>query len=271
MYKGVEHSDSEDSDKSDSSDSEYASDEEQKTKDGQDGAPKDEAQKEPTKSKVSDQPSPSQDKEGKADTLMATESAAGDTTATVSDAPNKEKIGKDSEKENPEKTKALSASPGPREKSQVKEEAKQPVSVEDSDSERELVIDLGEEHGGKDRKRNRKDNTTGKESSAGKPEGESCFLPLIPQEMIKYIPNVMSVFSRSKNIRFFSQAELVNNEGIFPCRQSPDPTHTPITKQYSSFHTLQCFHAVLHGHTCHHGLLHYSLFCNHKPDNRVKC
>lgn len=182
VYKGVEHSDSEDSDKSDSSDSEYASDEEQKTKDGQDGAPKDEAQKEPTKSKVSDQPSPSQDKEGKADTLMATESAAGDTTATVSDAPNKEKIGKDSEKENPEKTKALSASPGPREKSQVKEEAKQPVSVEDSDSERELVIDLGEEHGGKDRKRNRKDNTTGKESSAGKPEGKALTPPTLPSQ-----------------------------------------------------------------------------------------
>ncbi|XP_070758145.1 MYND-type zinc finger-containing chromatin reader ZMYND8 isoform X5 [Enoplosus armatus] len=164
VYKGVEHSDSEDSDKSDSSDSEYASDEEQKTKDGQDAAPNDEAQKEPTKSKVKDQPSPSQDKEGKADTLAASESAAGDTTVTASDAPTKEKISKDSEKESPEKTKAPPASPVSREKAQVKEEAKQPV--EDSDSERELVIDLGEEQGGKDRKRSRKDNTTVKDSSA---------------------------------------------------------------------------------------------------------
>ncbi|XP_070758140.1 MYND-type zinc finger-containing chromatin reader ZMYND8 isoform X2 [Enoplosus armatus] len=153
VYKGVEHSDSEDSDKSDSSDSEYASDEEQKTKDGQDAAPNDEAQKEPTKSKVKDQPSPSQDKEGKADTLAASESAAGDTTVTASDAPTKEKISKDSEKESPEKTKAPPASPVSREKAQVKEEAKQPV--EDSDSERELVIDLGEEQGGKDRKRSK--------------------------------------------------------------------------------------------------------------------
>uniref|UniRef100_A0A8C4GQ77 Zinc finger MYND-type containing 8 n=1 Tax=Dicentrarchus labrax TaxID=13489 RepID=A0A8C4GQ77_DICLA len=177
VYKGVEHSDSEDSDKSDSSDSEYASDEEQKTKDGQDVAPNDEAQKEPAKSKVKDQTSPSQDKEGKADGVVGSESAAGDTTATASDAPTKEKISKDSEKESPEKTKAPPASPGPRDKSQVKEDAKQSVPVEDSDSERELVIDLGEDQGGKDRKRSRKENAAVKESSAGKPEGETPSTP----------------------------------------------------------------------------------------------
>ncbi|XP_033482769.2 MYND-type zinc finger-containing chromatin reader ZMYND8 isoform X4 [Epinephelus lanceolatus] len=182
VYKGVEHSDSEDSDKSDSSDSEYASDEEQKTKDGQDAAPDDEAQKEPTKSKVKEQPSPSQDKEGKADTLVASETAAGDATTTPSDAPTKEKISTDSEKESPEKTKAPPASPGLREKAQAKEEAKQPVAVEDSDSERELVIDLGEEQGGKDRKRSRRDNTTAKESSAGKPEGKAPTPSTLPSQ-----------------------------------------------------------------------------------------
>ncbi|XP_036958057.1 protein kinase C-binding protein 1 isoform X2 [Acanthopagrus latus] len=181
VYKGVEHSDSEDSDKSDSSDSEYASDEEQKTKDGPDAAPSDEAQKEPSKSKVKDQPSLSQDKESKADTLVTSESAAGDTTPTASDAPTKEKISKDAEKESFEKTKA-SASPGPREKAQVKEDAKRPVPVEDSDSERELVIDLGEEQGGKDRKRSRKDNATGKESSAGKPEGKALTPSTLPSQ-----------------------------------------------------------------------------------------
>ncbi|XP_049435661.1 protein kinase C-binding protein 1 isoform X6 [Epinephelus fuscoguttatus] len=182
VYKGVEHSDSEDSDKSDSSDSEYASDEEQKTKDGQDAAPDDEAQKEPTKSKVKEQPSLSQDKEGKADTLVASETAAGDATTTPSDAPTKEKISTDSEKESPEKTKAPPASPGLREKAQAKEEAKQPVAVEDSDSERELVIDLGEEQGGKDRKRSRRDNTTAKESSAGKPEGKAPTPSTLPSQ-----------------------------------------------------------------------------------------
>ncbi|XP_076607985.1 MYND-type zinc finger-containing chromatin reader ZMYND8 isoform X3 [Chaetodon auriga] len=187
VYKGVEHSDSEDSDKSDSSDSEYASDEEQKTKDGQEAAPNDEAQREPTKSKAKDLPSPSQDKEGKADTLVASESAAGDSTATgdatvtASDAPTKEKISKDSEKDSPEKTKAPPASPGPREKAQVKEEAKQSVPVEDSDSERELVIDLGEEQGGKDRKRSRKDNSI-KESSASKPEGKALTPSTLPSQ-----------------------------------------------------------------------------------------
>lgn len=174
VYKGVEHSDSEDSDKSDSSDSEYGSDDEQKTKGSQNAAPNEEAQKEPSKIKVKDQLSPSQDKEGKAERLVGSESAAGDATATASDAPTKELKSKDSEKESSEKTKASPSSPGPTEKSQVKEEKKHSVPVEDSDSERELVIDLGEEHGGKDKKRSRKDNTTVKESSAGKPEGESC-------------------------------------------------------------------------------------------------
>lgn len=176
VYKGVEHSDSEDSDKSESSDSEYASDEEQKTKDGHDESPNDEAQKDPTKSQVKEQPSTSQDKESKADKPVASESAEGDVTATASDTQTKDKIKTDSEIESQEKIKAPPESPGLRERAQVKEEAKQPVPVEDSDSERELVIDLGEEQGGKDRKRIRKDNSTLKETSASKPEGKSFFL-----------------------------------------------------------------------------------------------
>ncbi|XP_034724227.1 protein kinase C-binding protein 1 isoform X1 [Etheostoma cragini] len=182
VYKGVEHSDSEDSDKSDSSDSEYASDEEQKTKDAWDSAPTDEAQKEPTKSKVKDQPSVSQDKDGKADSLVAAETAAGNTTVTASNASPKEKMSTDSEMESLEQTKAPPSSTGLREKAQVKEEAKQHAPVEDSDSERELVIDLGEEQGGKDRKRSRKDNATVKESSAGKPEGKALTSSTIPSQ-----------------------------------------------------------------------------------------
>uniref|UniRef100_UPI0037E7DA76 MYND-type zinc finger-containing chromatin reader ZMYND8 isoform X3 n=1 Tax=Semicossyphus pulcher TaxID=241346 RepID=UPI0037E7DA76 len=181
VYKGVEHSESEDSDKSDSSDSEYASDEEQKTKNGPDAEANDEAQKE-TKSKVKDQPSAIQDKEGKANSLMASESAAEDTNATAKDSSTKVKISKDSEKESPEKAKGPPPSPGPREKTQVKENTKQPVPVEDSDSERELVIDLGEEQGGKDRKRSRKDNNTVKESSAGKPEGKAPTPSSLPSQ-----------------------------------------------------------------------------------------
>uniref|UniRef100_A0A3B4GRH1 Protein kinase C-binding protein 1-like n=1 Tax=Pundamilia nyererei TaxID=303518 RepID=A0A3B4GRH1_9CICH len=146
VYKGVEHSDSEETDKSDSSDSEYGSDEEQKTKNEQDTAPSEEPQKEPTKTNVKDQPSPSNEEEGRADLLVATESAAGEATVTVSDAQTKEKTSSEVEKESPEKSKAPRESPVPREKSQVKQETKQTVPVEDSDSERELVIDLGEDY-----------------------------------------------------------------------------------------------------------------------------
>ncbi|XP_034553368.1 protein kinase C-binding protein 1 isoform X4 [Notolabrus celidotus] len=172
-YKGVEQSESDDSDKSDSSDSEYASDEEQKTKDGQDTEQSEDAQKEPAKGKVKDQVPLSQDKEGRAGSLMASESAADDTATTGADASTKVKTSKDSEKDSSEKSKGTPKSTSPREKAQVKDEAKQSGPVEDSDSERELVIDLGEEQGGKDRKRSRKDNNTVKESSANKLEGKA--------------------------------------------------------------------------------------------------
>uniref|UniRef100_A0A668AHW3 Zinc finger MYND-type containing 8 n=1 Tax=Myripristis murdjan TaxID=586833 RepID=A0A668AHW3_9TELE len=173
VYKGVEHSDSEDSDKSDSSDSEYASDEEQKPKDGQDAATNDKGQKESSKPVVKDQPSSSQDKEGKPDVPVTSKSAAGDAAAATVE---KEKASTDSDRENPEKTKAAPASPVLKEKAQVKDEVRQPMLVEDSDSERELVIDLGEEQGGKERKRGRRDTSTVKEPTAGKPEGKATAL-----------------------------------------------------------------------------------------------
>ncbi|XP_035487372.1 protein kinase C-binding protein 1 isoform X3 [Scophthalmus maximus] len=195
VYKGVEHSDSEDSDKSDSSDSEYASDDEQKTRDDQGAAPNHEAHKDPTKSKV--KPSPSQDKESKTDTLLASESAAGIATTTASDAPTKEKISTISEKEGSDTTKAPPASPNPREKTQVKEEAKQPMPVEDSDSERELVIDLGEEQGGKDRKRRMKDTTAVKELSAGKAEGKALTPSTVPSQNGAALSTPSSVSTQS--------------------------------------------------------------------------
>ncbi|XP_041837485.1 protein kinase C-binding protein 1 isoform X3 [Melanotaenia boesemani] len=173
VYKGVEHSDSEDSDKSDSSESEYASDEEQKTKDGQDTAPDTELQKEPSKTEAKEQTSSSQEEDDKADLPVSKDSAADDSNTTPPDAPTKEKISTDLEKETPEETKPPPESPIPREKPQVKQETKQTAPVEDSDSERELVIDLGEEQGGKERKRSRKDSNTVKESTDGKSEGKA--------------------------------------------------------------------------------------------------
>lgn len=102
---------------------------------------------------------------------MRPESAVDDAAAAPADSPAKE-AKKDPDKESSEATKASPSSPSPRDKSQVKEEKKQPVSVEDSDSERELVIDLGEEQGGRDKKKSRRDHTTVKESPAGKAESE---------------------------------------------------------------------------------------------------
>lgn len=176
-YKGVEHSDSEDSDKSDSSDSEYGSDAEQKTKNNQDAAPASETQEETTKK---EQTSPNQDKDSKTEKVEP----VGDSSVSL-DALNKEKPSKDSEKENSEKVPVPPLSPGPREKSQGKDETSQPVPVEDSDSERELVIDLGDDQEGKDKKRNRKDNTAVKDSSAGKSEGMVLFSPFDPKKMVK--------------------------------------------------------------------------------------
>uniref|UniRef100_A0A9J7ZL08 Zinc finger, MYND-type containing 8 n=2 Tax=Cyprinus carpio TaxID=7962 RepID=A0A9J7ZL08_CYPCA len=150
VYKGVEHSDSEESDKSVSSDSEYGSDDEQKSKSCQDDktVADDKNEKEPPKKK----------------------------SKPTSEPIAKDKPRMDSEKEPPEKLKAAPASPEPREKPKGSEEAVQPASVDedmDSDSERELVIDLGEEQAGKERKRNRKDSaavTALKEPTASKPE-----------------------------------------------------------------------------------------------------
>uniref|UniRef100_A0A8C7DZ89 Zinc finger MYND-type containing 8 n=1 Tax=Oncorhynchus kisutch TaxID=8019 RepID=A0A8C7DZ89_ONCKI len=177
VYKGVEHSDSEDSDKSDSSDSEYASDEEQKPKGGQQTEANDKGEKDPSKRGSKDPLPPIQNKEGKTEgpgpaTATATMGDAG-VPSTLSESLSKEKQGVTSDKEPPEKAKAVPASLAPREKPQVKQEARQTSLVDDSDSERELVIDLGEDQGGRDRKRTRKDAHATKDPPTNKTEGKA--------------------------------------------------------------------------------------------------
>ncbi|XP_037534570.1 protein kinase C-binding protein 1 [Nematolebias whitei] len=179
-YKGVDHSDSEESDKSDSSESESASDEEPKNKGGQDTAPTKEPQKELTKTNTKDQPSTSQAEEEKADFPESKDSALEVFSATLPDGQARENLSSDVEKDNPDMTKPALGSPAAREKSQMKEETRQTVEVEDSDSERELVIDLGEEQGAKERKRSRKDSTISDDATAGKSEGK--VLPVLPSQ-----------------------------------------------------------------------------------------
>uniref|UniRef100_A0A8C8HBM5 Zinc finger, MYND-type containing 8 n=1 Tax=Oncorhynchus tshawytscha TaxID=74940 RepID=A0A8C8HBM5_ONCTS len=184
VYKGVEHSDSEDSDKSDSSDSEYASDEEQKPKGGQHTEANDKGEKDPSKRGPKDPLPPIQNKEGKTEGPATATATMGDTgvSSTLSESLSKEKQGVTSDKEPPEKAKAVPASVAPREKPQVKQEARQTSLVDDSDSERELVIDLGEDQGGRDRKRTRKDAHATKDPPTNKTEAPTLSSALTPSQ-----------------------------------------------------------------------------------------
>ncbi|KAJ7999026.1 hypothetical protein DPEC_G00211120 [Dallia pectoralis] len=173
-YKEVEHSDSEDSDKSDSSDSEYASDEEHKPKEDEPVVAPDSRENDPSRRGSKDPVPPSQNQEGKLEVPVtaATIADVGAATTTLPEI-SKEKRGGDSDKVLPEKAKAAPASPVLREKPQVKQETRQPPPVDDSDSERELVIDLGEDQGGRNRKRSRKDSHANKNPPANKTEGKA--------------------------------------------------------------------------------------------------
>ncbi|XP_076852342.1 MYND-type zinc finger-containing chromatin reader ZMYND8 isoform X2 [Brachyhypopomus gauderio] len=179
VYKGVEHSDSDDSDKSDSSDSEYASDDEQKPKSGQDSSADDKTEKEPSKKKPKLSPPVGEDKDSSVEasgTPNAVPKGETPQRAGSSVSPAKEKPAIDLDKE---ASKAAAASPSSRDKPKTAEESRQPVSDDadmDSDSERELVIDLGEEPGGRERKRSRKDSTAAtalKEPAVSKTEGKA--------------------------------------------------------------------------------------------------
>ncbi|XP_063001765.1 MYND-type zinc finger-containing chromatin reader ZMYND8 isoform X3 [Elgaria multicarinata webbii] len=148
----VEHSDSEDSEKSDSSDSEYISDEEQKSKNDQE-----EEEKEGTRSdketlalkKKTKPPTPTEEKEE----IKSTSSEVEKT-----DTPVKDKANVDSDKELSEKGKNLSH-PTTKEKLKGKDETDSPTVHLglDSDSESELVIDLGEDQCGREGRKNKKE------------------------------------------------------------------------------------------------------------------
>uniref|UniRef100_A0A668AN42 Protein kinase C binding protein 1, like n=1 Tax=Myripristis murdjan TaxID=586833 RepID=A0A668AN42_9TELE len=163
VYKGVEHSDSEDSEKSDSSDSEYLSDEEHRPKSSvQDD--KDKAERKRPKATAQ-----AENKEG---------------VTGTGDKPTPEPLLKDKQgssgpdRETQDKPRTPQSQPLP-DKSKAREEGKaaapSSLAEQDSDSERELVIDLGDEHGRSDRKRARRETgapaaKTFKESSATKLE-----------------------------------------------------------------------------------------------------
>ncbi|XP_073538783.1 MYND-type zinc finger-containing chromatin reader ZMYND8 isoform X16 [Phyllobates terribilis] len=152
-YAAVEHSDSEESEKTDSSDSEYGSDEESKSKNDHD-----EEDKESVKEKEIS-PSSSIKKKSKPSIPAEVKEESKSATATLdkADAAGKEKLGSTVEKDVPDKSKSLLHSA--KEKLKGKDERDSPTVHLglDSDSESELVIDLGEDHSGREGRKAKKD------------------------------------------------------------------------------------------------------------------
>ncbi|KAL7398301.1 hypothetical protein ABVT39_007634 [Epinephelus coioides] len=165
VYKGVDHSDSEDSEKSDSSDSEYLSDEEHK--------PKSSAQDDKDKA---DRKRPKASTEGE-----NKEGVAGTADKATSEPPLKDKQstnGPDRDlQDKPRTPQSQPVTDKPKAAEEGRTAAATSATEQDSDSERELVIDLGDEHGGRDSKRARREPgasaaKTLKEPNAAKLEGK---------------------------------------------------------------------------------------------------
>ncbi|XP_036038879.1 protein kinase C-binding protein 1 isoform X11 [Onychomys torridus] len=165
VYTAVEHSDSEDSEKSDSSDSEYVSDEEQKPK----NEPEDPEDKEGTRV---DKEAPAVKKKPKpANPVELKEEAKSNSPAgeKADPAPVKDKASPEPEKDSVEKAKP---SPHPtKDQLKGKDEMDSPTVHLglDSDSERELVIDLGEDPSGREGRRNKKEPRVPSPKQDGKP------------------------------------------------------------------------------------------------------
>lgn len=163
MYKGVEHSDSEDSEKSDTSDSEYLSDEEHRPK-----------------SSAHDDKDKAERKRPKATTQGENKEGVTGTGDKATPEPLlKDKQGSNGPDRDPQdKPKSQAPTDKPKAPEEGRAAAPSSLADQDSDSERELVIDLGDEHGGRDRKRARRETgasaaKTMKEPTATKLEGEA--------------------------------------------------------------------------------------------------
>lgn len=161
VYKGVDHSDSEDSEKSDSSDSEYLSDEEHK--------PKISAQDDKDKAERK-RPKASADGESKEGVTRTADKATPE--PMLKDKHGNNGLVRDLQ-EKPRTLQPLADKPKALEEGRGA--AATSSAEQDSDSERELVIDLGDEHGGRDSKRARREPgaKTLKEPNVAKLEGEA--------------------------------------------------------------------------------------------------
>lgn len=167
VYTAVEHSDSEDSEKSESSDSEYVSDEEQKPKnEPEDPEDKEGSRADKEASAIKRKPKPSNQVEVKEE--VKSNSPVGE---KVDPAPAKDKASPEPEKDFAEKAKP---SPHPaKDKLKGKDETDSPTVHLglDSDSESELVIDLGEDPSGREGRKTKKEPKvpSPKQDAIGKP------------------------------------------------------------------------------------------------------
>lgn len=167
VYTAVEHSDSEDSEKSESSDSEYVSDDEQKPK----NEPEDPEDKEGSRvdkeaPAIKRKPKPTNQVEVKEE--VKSNSPVGE---KADPTPPKDKASPEPEKDFVEKAKP---SPHPtKDKLKGKDETDSPTVHLglDSDSESELVIDLGEDPSGREGRKNKKEPKvpSPKQDALGKP------------------------------------------------------------------------------------------------------
>lgn len=196
VYKGVDHSDSEDSEKSDSSDSEYLSDEEHKPK------------------------SSAHDDKDKAERKRPKASTEGENKEGVTGTADKatpELLLKDKQGSNgpdrdlqdkPRTPQSQPLTDKPKAPEEGRAAAATSVAEQDSDSERELVIDLGDEHGGRDSKRARREPgasaaKTPKESNVVKLEGEA-FDMLHPFSPVRRKDNWEEIISLCHNVSFIA-------------------------------------------------------------------
>ncbi|XP_011237807.1 MYND-type zinc finger-containing chromatin reader ZMYND8 isoform X6 [Mus musculus] len=171
VYTAVEHSDSEDSEKSESSDSEYVSDEEQKPK----NEPEDPEDKEGSRV---DKEAPAIKRKPKPTNQVEVKEEA-KSNSPVSEKPDPTPA-KDKASPEPEKDFVEKAKPSPhptKDKLKGKDETDSPTVHLglDSDSESELVIDLGEDPSGREGRKNKKDPKvpSPKQDAIGKPPPSS--------------------------------------------------------------------------------------------------
>ncbi|XP_077570667.1 MYND-type zinc finger-containing chromatin reader ZMYND8-like [Stigmatopora nigra] len=223
VYKGVDHSDTEDSEKSDSSDSEYVSEEEHK--------PKSSVQEEMVKV---DQKRPKVKTEADNKDLFVR--TGGKSTPAIL---NREAQSSDEQEDTLQETPSVTNTQPLTDKPKVPEEGRTPNTTsmveQDSDSERELVIDLGDEHGARDSKRSRKDSSasstkTLKETNAPKLDGKltNSTIAVAPTtSTLKdglQTPNLVSTGANAQPSTSSNTSNISSNPSTQPSLPSTMPT-----------------------------------------------